>query len=43
MFNNNRKIEKLRQNSDGAWPTKLPFAVMTANTKLKRATKFTAF
>ena len=43
MFNNNRKTEKLRQTSDGAWPTKLPFAVMAANTKLKRATKFTAF
>ena len=34
---------KLRQTSDGAWPTKLPFAVIASNTKIKRATKYTAF
>ena len=43
FFDTRRKIEKLRQTSDGAWPTKLPFAVLAANTKIKRATKLSAF
>ena len=39
----NRKIEKFRQTSDEEWPTKLPFAVLASNTKIKRATKYSAF
>ena len=38
-----RMIEKLKLDSAGSGPTKLPIAVFAANTKFKRSTKLSAF